>query len=193
MCAVFQVLYNEITDLVFLYVFVANFYPHGNMIGKTLGFDSPNIKKNGTSSSDGGLTSISEPDTEDLTFDDLGNMFVVIERENKDKKVRMPMILYYNMTSPRFPARADGQWDLSAVLPVYKDANKGPEAVAWLPDTFLVANNFYDATAKGPYVPANYPNHGNGLVCVGLEYNGHIYCFAVDKTQNNKFTMIQHW
>mmetsp|Transcript_24027 Transcript_24027/g.23086 ORF Transcript_24027/g.23086 Transcript_24027/m.23086 type:complete len:390 (-) Transcript_24027:509-1678(-) len=165
------------------------------MTGKTLGFTSPNIMKNGTAPDRtlNGTRPVSEPDAEDLTFDDEGNIFVVIERDNRDKKVRMPMILYYDLKSSSFPQGTVGQWDLSNALPKYAEANKGLEAAMWLPDSYLVANNFYDMTAKKSYDPKAYANHGNGLICVGLEFNGHIYCFAVDKTANNKFTMIQHW
>jgi hypothetical protein len=161
------------------------------MVGKTLGFTSPNTKRSGTAIVDGGPET--QPDTEDLTFDDEGNIFVVIERDNREKSVRMPMILYYDMKSPNFPNGTAGQWDLSNSLPMYSDANKGLEAAMWIPDADLVKNNFYDMTAKTAYDPSMYPNHGNGLICVGLEFNGHIYCYAVDKTANNKFTMIQHW
>jgi hypothetical protein len=164
----------------------------GNMPGKMLGFTNALSGKSGTVVTGG--KAATEPDTEDFTFDDMGNIFVVIERDNIDKKTRYPHILYYNPNdATTFPSATIGQWDLSASLPMYSDANKGPEAVAWIPDSFLVANKFYDGTAKKTYDPADYPNHGNGLVCLGLEFNGHIYCYAVDKTQNNIFTLISHW
>lgn len=105
----------------------------------------------------------------------------------------MPMILYYDINSPQFPAETSGQWDLSNVLPSYIDPNKGLEAAMFISDAFLVANKFYDESAQTVYTPSSYPNHGNGLICVGLEHNGYIYCFAVDKTENNKFTMIASW
>jgi hypothetical protein len=164
-----------------------------NVTGKTLGFSSPITKLNGTAPDGTGLRPVTEPDCEDLAFDDEGKIFIAIERDNKNKGVRMPMILYYDMDSKVFPQGTVGQWDLSNSLPIYLDANKGPEAAMWIPDTHLVKNNFYDMTTKTAYDPSMYPNHGNGLICVGLEFNGHIYCYAVDKTANNKFTMIQHW
>jgi hypothetical protein len=66
---------------------------------------------------------------------------------------------------------ASVEWDLTSDLPSV-DPNLGLEAITWIPDSFLIKRNFFDANKKKLYDPSDYPQHGNGLFFVGLEgYN----------------------
>ncbi|MHB1329869.1 MAG: lamin tail domain-containing protein, partial [Gemmatimonadales bacterium] len=79
-------------------------------------------------------------------------------------------------------------WDLTADLPVV-GANLGIEAIAWVPDSFLVSRGFRDEVTGSAYSPAAYPNHGGGLFFVGVEGNGRIYAYALNHSTNG-FTRI---
>ncbi|MEO6598509.1 MAG: hypothetical protein ABIQ16_01460, partial [Polyangiaceae bacterium] len=68
-------------------------------------------------------------------------------------------------------------------------ANLGLEAIAWVPDTYLVASGFIDESKKTPYVPANYPDHADGIFFVGVEGSGMIYGFALNHTSST-FTRV---
>ena len=68
-------------------------------------------------------------------------------------------------------------------------ANLGLEAVTWVPDSLLVAKGFIDDAKGGVYNPASYPGHGSGLFLVGVEQDGAIYAYALNRP-GNTFTRI---
>ncbi|GGU66027.1 hypothetical protein GCM10010178_67430 [Lentzea flava] len=111
-----------------------------------------------------------EPDTEAVVSTPDG-LFVAIERDNDDGDVSRPMILKYGTGS-----NAIGEWDLGGMPEV--DPNDGPEAISWVPDSFLTRNGFTDDSGR-VYNPADYPGHGSGLFFVGLEATGEVYVYAL--------------
>ena len=123
-----------------------------------------------------------EPDAEGVTFagsSSAGGLFVASERNNLNNTVSRLAILRYDPASASAILTATGQWDLTADLPPV-GANLGLEAITWVPDAYLVTNNFYDDAAAHTYNPADYPNHGSGLFFVGVEGGGAIHAYALD-------------
>ncbi len=75
---------------------------------------------------------------------------------------------------------ASMEWSLTADIPP-TGANLGLEAITWVPDTYLVSHNFFDEHAQHTYNPAEYANHGTGLLLVGVEGSGTVYAYALDQ------------
>lgn len=119
-----------------------------------------------------------DPDAEAVVSTPDG-LFVAIERDNEDSGVSRPMILKYGSGS-----NAIGEWELGGMPEV--DPNDGPEAVSWVPDSFLVQKGFRDDSGK-VYNPADYPGHGSGLFFVGLEATGEVCVYAL---QNSGATLL---
>lgn len=114
----------------------------------------------------------SHPDSEDVTqTSTLGELYVCAEQNNDDKDDESRLSILRYIDDPMTPTlRATHEWILNDDLPDV-DNNQGLEAITWIPDTFLVANHFVDDHTQELYDPAIYPNHGNGIFCVGLEGN----------------------
>jgi len=121
------------------------------------------------------------PDTEGFTFAEAGSPFgyAATERNNDASTISRPSILRVDVTAAGANLVATHEWALVADLPVV-GANLGPEALTYVPDSFLVANSFFDESANKPYAPSDYPLHGAGLFFVGLEANGVIYAYALN-------------
>ncbi|GAB2853658.1 hypothetical protein GCM10027200_62320 [Lentzea nigeriaca] len=111
-----------------------------------------------------------DPDAEAVVSTPDG-LFVAIERDNDDGDVSRPMILKYGTGS-----NAVGEWELGGMPEV--DPNDGPEAISWVPDSFLTQKGFTDDSGR-VYNPADYPGHGSGLFFVGLEATGEVYVYAL--------------
>ncbi|GAA3665097.1 hypothetical protein GCM10022267_59200 [Lentzea roselyniae] len=114
-----------------------------------------------------------DPDAEAVVATPDG-LFVAIERDNDNGDVSRPMILKYGTGS-----NAIAEWELGGMPEV--DPNDGPEAISWVPDSFLTQNGFKDDSGK-TYNPADYPGHGGGLFFVGLEATGEVYVYALQGT-----------
>lgn len=114
-----------------------------------------------------------DPDAEGVVSTPDG-LFVAVERDNDDSDVSTPMILKYGTGS-----NAVAEWDLGGMPDV--DPNDGPEAISWVPDSYLVQNGFKDDSGK-TYNPTDYPGHGSGLFFVGLEATGEVYVYALQGT-----------
>ncbi|NGY58538.1 hypothetical protein G7043_06270 [Lentzea sp. NEAU-D13] len=114
-----------------------------------------------------------DPDAEGVVSTPDG-LFVAVERDNDDGDVSAPMILKYGSGS-----NAIAEWELGGMPEV--DPNDGPEAISWVPDSFLTQNGFKDDSGK-TYNPADYPGHGSGLFFVGLEATGEVYVYALQGT-----------
>jgi hypothetical protein len=56
------------------------------------------------------------------------------------------------------------------------------EAITWIPD-YDLRNNFVDDVGE-PYVPEDYPGHGDGLFVVGLEATGQLFIVALINNAN---------
>lgn len=131
-----------------------------------------------------------EPDTEDLTYTtgSAAGMYIVSERNNSASGVSRPSVLRYDVTGTASTLVATNEWVLTGDLPVVA-ANSGLEAITWIPDSYLVAQGFFDVTKNHKYNPAEYPNGGGGLFFVGLEGNGVVYVYSLNHTDNT-FTRI---
>ncbi len=109
--------------------------------------------------------------------DDRG-VYVASERNESAKGSRNSILRYMPERGSR-ELRATHEWDLTRALP-QSPPNAGLEAIAWVPDSALVAARFMDESTRAPYAPSRYPEHGTGLLFVGLETNGTLYAFALN-------------
>ncbi len=117
------------------------------------------------------------PDTEGITLDDNGLVYVASERDNSDKAVNQNKILQVDPDAADGDLVAANEWDLTALLPDVA-ANVGVEAVEWVSDAAL-AGALYDDNTRAPYVAASYP--GDGLFLVAVEDNGGVYAFSLEQ------------
>ncbi len=117
-----------------------------------------------------------------------GGMYIAAERNNAASAVSRNSILRYDVSGATTTLTATHEWNLTADLPV-TGANLGLEAITWIPDTALVAQQFFDESKGRAYAPADYPGHGTGLFFVGLEANGVVYAYALNHTDNS-FTRV---
>ena len=120
-----------------------------------------------------------------LADGDPNALYVATERDGGGGS--LPKILRYDTSAAGATLAATNEWDLSADLPGL-GANLGLEAIAFVPDTLLVAKGLID-DAGTKYNPADYPNHGNGLFFVGVEQTGQVIGYALNRS-NDSFTRI---
>jgi hypothetical protein len=118
-----------------------------------------------------------------------GGIYVAAERNNDVSGTSRNSILRFDPTASGSTLTATHEWNLTADLPSV-GSNAGIEAIAWVPDAFLVSRGFADQSRGGgiAYDPAFYPNHGTGLFFVGLEANGVVYAYALN--HSGGFTRI---
>jgi hypothetical protein len=121
------------------------------------------------------------PDSEGITRAELSStaIYVATERDNNNSGVSRLSILRYDTAGTGTELVATHEWNLNGDLPVV-GPNLGLEAITWVPDSYLVANSFFDEGANHPYNPAEYPDHGTGLFFVGVEASGIVYAYALD-------------
>jgi len=122
------------------------------------------------------------PDSEGVTFTasgPSGGVYVATERDNNVSGISRTTVLRFDPSGAGAALTATHEWNLTADLPPV-GPNLGLEAIAWIPDTFLVSRSFFDESKGRAYNPADYQNHGAGLFFVGLEANGMIYGYALD-------------
>jgi hypothetical protein len=127
-----------------------------------------------------------DPDAEGVTYagaSPSNGIFVSTERNNLNNTVSRLAILRFDPTSAATALTATNDWNLTADLPGV-GPNLGLEAITWIPDSYLTANNFFDEHTGVTYNPANYANHGTGLFFVGVEGTGNIHAYALDQTSN---------
>ncbi|MCT1478788.1 lamin tail domain-containing protein [Microbacterium sp. p3-SID336] len=117
------------------------------------------------------------PDTEGITVDGDGFVYVASERDNGAKGVNQNTLLKVDPEEAAGDLVAQQQWDLTTLLPAV-GANLGVEAVQWVPDSAL-AGALFDDTTGAAYDPAVHPGHGDGLFLVAVEDDGHVYAFAL--------------
>lgn len=129
----------------------------------------------------------SNPDSEDLTKAewDSNELYVCAERD--DNNIRLSVLRYLDEESSSI-LKATHEWDFTQELNV--GDNLGFEGITWVPDSYLVENNFFDDNLKQAYNPNNYPNHGTGLFFLGLEQDGHIYVYSLRHESPTKFDLI---
>jgi hypothetical protein len=133
-------------------------------------------------------TGIGAPDAEDITRNDEANaLYVCSERDLKG--ISRNSILRYVDTPTSTSLTATHEWLLNSAFPTV-GGNLGVEGLTWVPDSYLVQRQFYDENLQATYEPSSYPNHGNGVYCVGLETGGFIYCFVLDHSGNGAITKV---
>jgi hypothetical protein len=121
------------------------------------------------------------PDAEDLTWAEWGSSIVYVVSERDGSGPSAPSVLAYDTAATGATLRAQKVWDLSTDLRALGlDSNMGPEALTWVPDSYLTSAGFVDQRSGAAYMPARYPNHGSGLFFVGIEQTGGIYVYALD-------------
>ncbi|WP_170219476.1 lamin tail domain-containing protein [Nocardioides litoris] len=130
-------------------------------------------------------------DAEGLTFTaagPAGGAYVASERNNSVSGTSRPAVLRYETTGTGTDLRPTNDWDLSADLPGL-GANAGLEAIAWVPDSYLVARGLRDQATGAAYDPSRYAGHGTGLFLVGVEQTGQVIAYALDQ-RSNAFTRV---
>ncbi|HXH35968.1 MAG TPA: lamin tail domain-containing protein [Plantibacter sp.] len=118
------------------------------------------------------------PDTEGITVDGDGAVYLGVERDNSVKGETFNAVLKMDPNAAGPDVVASQEWDLTALLPTV-GANLGVEAVEWVADGDLAGKLFDDST-KTTYDPADYAGHGDGLFFVGVEDTGGVYAFALN-------------
>lgn len=132
-----------------------------------------------------------EPDAEGLTFVGGGtsvSVYLATERNNDVGNTSRNSILRFDAGAAGSTLVASHEWDLTGDIPATK-ANRGLEAIAFIPDTFLVASGFRDESTGAAFNAGRYPGHAGGLFFVGVEATGMIYAYDLDHTSGS-FTRI---
>ena len=129
------------------------------------------------------------PDSEDLTMDSNGSIFVCSERDNNNSGKSKIVILQYMIqdSDSSTSLTAHQQWDITSDLPV-SDKNEGTEGITYVSDSYLQSKGFIDESTNKEYNPDNYDDHFDGVFFVGLESNGYIYGYIVQS--NGKYSRI---
>jgi hypothetical protein len=130
------------------------------------------------------------PDSEGVTYSENGSsggIYVSTERDGSSAISRLS-VLRFDPSQAGTTLTATNDWNLTTDLPLV-GSNLGLEAITYVPDTFLVAQGFFDEAAGHAYNPAEYANHGTGLFFVGLEANGVIYAYVLNHVTNG-FTRV---
>ncbi|HET7538275.1 MAG TPA: hypothetical protein VFK05_00335 [Polyangiaceae bacterium] len=130
------------------------------------------------------------PDSEGVTKGVLGSsgLYVSCERDNQVSATSRLSVLLFDGAASGATLTATREWNLTAVLPKV-GANLGLEAIAWVPDSYLVDKGFIDESKQLAYDPASYGDHGDGVFFVGVEQDGMIHGFVLDHT-SGAFTRV---
>lgn len=126
---------------------------------------------------DASTPSAAGPDTEGITVDGDGFVYVAAERDNGAKGVNFNTVLKVDPEAAAGDLVAQQEWDLTAQLPAV-GANLGVEAVQWVPDSAL-EGTLFDRNTGAAYDPSDYQGRGDGLFFVAVEDNGGVYAFAL--------------
>jgi hypothetical protein len=121
-----------------------------------------------------------DPDAEAVVHTPDG-LLVATERDGDNSGTSLTKVLRFDPRSTAKSLNATAEWDLTRDLPAV-DANSGPEAISWIPDSFLTPHGFRDERTNAGYNPNSYPGHGTGLYFVGLEDNGMVYAYALTQS-----------
>jgi hypothetical protein len=106
-------------------------------------------------------------------------IYVATERDNNVNTVSRLAILRFDSSAAGTTLVATHEWNVTADLPAV-GPNLGLEAITWVPDAYLVSAGFLDESKSAAYDPALYPDHGNGVFFVGVEFSGTIYAYVLD-------------
>lgn len=129
----------------------------------------------------GGSSGTAGPDTEGITVGRDGNLFITTERDNAASGTPRNTILEFNPNAAGSILSPLRTYDVTKQFSTAgADANLGFEGIGFVPDTWLVANQWIDPRTDRVYNPAIYPLHGAGLYFGALEKNGNLYAYALN-------------
>jgi hypothetical protein len=117
------------------------------------------------------------PDSEGITVDGDGLVYLAIERENSDKGTNYNVIMQLDPETSQSDVVASKEWDVTQLLPQVS-ANMGIEAIEWIPNSAL-NGKFYDANTGALFDSSTYEGIADGVFFVALEDNGHVYGFVL--------------
>jgi hypothetical protein len=124
------------------------------------------------------------PDSEGVTLaaGDANGIYVSVEHDDSggNGNTSRPGVLRDEVTAPGATLTATDDFNLTADLPGL-GKNAGLEAVTWVPDALLVAKGLIDESTGKKYDPSIYANHGQGLFFVGVEQNGEVIAYALNR------------
>jgi hypothetical protein len=130
------------------------------------------------------------PDSEGVTKAALGStaLYAASERDGDDSGKSRLSVLLFDGAAAGATLTATREWNLTGDLPKV-GSNSGLEAIAWVPDAYLVSKGFIDESKQVAYDPASYADHAGGIFFVGVEQDGMIYGFALDHV-GGSFTRV---
>lgn len=121
------------------------------------------------------------PDSEGITVDSKGRVYLAVERDNGEKSINKNMILQVaDPFKDKKEMLADKEWNITNLLPDV-GANLGIETIEWV--SFDNINGLlYDQKNNKALDKNDYPNaYANGIFFVGLEANGHVYALVLEE------------
>ena len=119
------------------------------------------------------------PDTEGITVDGAGMVYLASERDNGAKGVNYDTILMVNPDESGSRLVAKEEWNLTSSLPQVS-ANMGIEAVEWVPNAD-VEGKLVDQNTGKAFDAGDYPDAvAGGVFFVALEDNGHVYAYVLN-------------
>ncbi|MDU7411727.1 MAG: lamin tail domain-containing protein [Anaerococcus sp.] len=121
------------------------------------------------------------PDSEGITVDSKGRVYLAVERDNGEKNINKNMILQVaDPFKDKKEMVADKEWNITNLLPDV-GANLGIETIEWI--SFDNLNGLlYDQKNNKALDKNDYPNaYANGIFFVGLEANGHVYALVLEE------------
>ncbi len=128
-------------------------------------------------------TSTKGPDTEGITVDGEGYIYLASERDNSEKGINSNVILKANPNEEDTALTAMQEWDLTASLPQVA-ANTGIEAVEWVSNDD-VEGKLFDQNTGDVFDAGNYPKGvADGVFFVALEDNGHVYAYVLNDDES---------
>ncbi|MBO5460903.1 MAG: lamin tail domain-containing protein [Ruminococcus sp.] len=120
------------------------------------------------------------PDSEGITVDGNGLVYLASERDNSVKGVNYNSILMVDPSAEGEDLTALMEWDLTASLPQVS-ANMGIESVEWVSNT-NVNGKLFDQNTNAAFDASNYPDAvADGIFFVALEDNGHVYAYVLNE------------
>ena len=121
------------------------------------------------------------PDSEGITVDSKGRVYLAVERDNGEKNINKNMILQVaDPFKDKKEMVADKEWNITNLLPDV-GANLGIETIEWV--SFDNLNGLlYDQKNNKALDKNDYPNaYANGIFFVELEANGHVYALVLEE------------
>jgi hypothetical protein len=130
------------------------------------------------------------PDAEGVTLagGDANGIYVSVERndDGPNSNTSRPGVLRFDASSAGAMLTATTEWNMTPDLPGLNE-NAGLEAITWVPDELLVAKGFIDESKGAKYNPADYAGHGTGLFFAGVEQDGKIIAYALNRSTGTFF------